>query len=64
MITRLKVAIDKSGLKQNWIADRLDIDETMLSHYVRGERVPPKSILRALSILLHTRKDRLVGVVE
>jgi transcriptional regulator with XRE-family HTH domain len=52
MITKLKIAIDSSGFKQQFIAARLGINATLLSHYVRGQRRTPKKVLQSIAKIL------------
>jgi len=63
-MTRMKLAIEKSGLKQLHIAQKIGIDSTMLSHYVRGERPAPPEVLRAIAKLLKIRQVEIEGVLE
>jgi hypothetical protein len=52
MITRAKIAIDQSGLKQIFIAKKLGLDNTLLSMYVTGSRKMPENVAKGLSRLL------------
>lgn len=64
MLTKLKMEIEKSGLKQSHIAHVLSIDSTLLSHFVRGERTPTEDVLKRISKLLKVAVDSLRGIVE
>lgn len=52
MITRAKLAIDASGLKQVFIAKKLGLDYGLLSRYVSGERKMPENVAKMLSVFL------------
>jgi len=52
MITKAKLEIDKSGLKQSYIANILDLDETLFSRYLNGHREIPQAILKRLAKIL------------
>jgi transcriptional regulator with XRE-family HTH domain len=64
MVTRLKVAIIASGLKQTHIARKIGVDYYTLSHYVRGERECPPDVLKAIAIVLGRSPIDLEGVVD
>ena len=51
-ITKLKIAIDASGLKQIFIAKKIGIDATLLSRYVRGDRELDDDTARKISKVL------------
>jgi len=40
----LKERIEDSGLKMLWIANKLDIPQSTLSHYINGTRSMPDEI--------------------
>ena len=43
-ILTLKQRIEESGLKMLWIAKKLDIPQSTLSHYLNGTRTMPYEI--------------------
>lgn len=55
MITKLKIQIDKSGLKQKWIAQRLNMDPSLMCKYVTGDRVMPDSDLSRIAEILNVK---------
>lgn len=59
----LKTAILASGKKQKQVARLARIDETSLSHIVRGRREATESERRALARILHRAEDELFPVV-
>ena len=46
---QIKKAIQSSGLKQKFIAEKLGISEITLSYYISGTRNPSRDRLRALA---------------
>ena len=44
-----KKAIQDSGLKQKFVADKLGVSEITLSYYISGDRNPPRDRLRDLA---------------
>lgn len=43
--------LDESGRKASWVADRLGVDPSLLSHWLAGRRVPSADHAAALSAL-------------
>jgi transcriptional regulator with XRE-family HTH domain len=52
MITKLKLAISDSGLKQTFIARKIGIDPAVLSKYVTGTRETPVEVIKKISRVL------------
>ena len=52
---KLAAAIRESGLKIRWIADQLDVDPSLVSHWKSGRRDVPHVKARELALLL--RRD-------
>ena len=46
---QIKKAIQNSGLKQKFVADKLGILEITLSYYISGTRNPSRDRLRSLA---------------
>ncbi|MCH7826996.1 MAG: hypothetical protein IIC75_03310 [Bacteroidetes bacterium] len=44
--------ITEKGLKQSWIAKKLDISQTLLSFYLSGDRVIPEARKEKLKEIL------------
>ena len=59
-MTRLKIAIDASGLKQRWLAKEIGIDPSLLSRYVGGYRPTPPGVVKALAKVLKVKQSDLV----
>lgn len=52
MITKAKIAIDASGLKQIHIAKQIGVEHTLLSMYLMGHRPMPMDVAKKLAIYL------------
>ena len=52
---KIKQAIQDSGLKQKFIADRLGISHITLSYYISGTRNPSRDRLRDLAKICRCR---------
>jgi transcriptional regulator with XRE-family HTH domain len=52
VITRAKIAIDKSGLKQRHIAKQIGMDDSLMSHYVSGNRKLPIDVAKKIAKVL------------
>ena len=59
MITKLKIAIDASGLKQKHIARKVGIDETLLSRFVQGDREAPDDVIKKIANVLKVPQCQL-----
>lgn len=49
----LKQAIEDKGLKQKWIAEKLNISEGLVSQWVKGSTPIPKKHVPKLKILIY-----------
>ncbi|GAG64655.1 unnamed protein product [marine sediment metagenome] len=60
-MTKLSEILKKRGIKQIWIAEKLGVSETAVSHWVKGKHIPqPKYILK-LSKLLEVSIEELIN---
>lgn len=59
---QLKKLIDKRGLTQRALADRINTTETTVSRYVSGDRTPNIETAVQLASVLNVDLDTLVGV--
>ena len=55
----IKTMIDKSGLKQTFIADRLGFHPADISHWVSGRRLMGKVVCRDMAELLNCKMSDL-----
>ena len=59
---RLLNLLQKQGITQNELADRINTTEATLSRYVSGDRVPKADMLANIATALHTTSDYLLGI--
>lgn len=59
MITKLKIAIDKSGYKQTYIAAQTGILYETISKYARGTKRPNTKHLKAIAKVIGVRPGDL-----
>jgi transcriptional regulator with XRE-family HTH domain len=64
MITKLKLAIDRSGLKQAHIAGKLGVHYSLLSKYTTGARPVPEKLEQRIADLLGINVRGLRGVAK
>lgn len=61
---RLKSALKKAGMSQRTLADRLQLQESAVSNWIRGVSEKPRDVQTLVQIarILHTSIDYLLGV--
>ena len=59
--TRISELIEKNGLTQRELAEKIGVTEVSMSRYIRGERVPRGPIVSNLAVALHTTADYILG---
>ena len=64
MLTNLKNARQKKGLKQKELADLLDLSSKTISNYEAGARDPDIKTLIKMARILEVTIDYLVGLEE
>ena len=57
---RLKELIDKKGICQKDLAEKVGCTDAAISHYIKGDRVPRASVLTKIAIALDTTSDYLM----
>jgi len=68
MITTLQIqkkiaeAIQQSGLTQTEIARRLNISQSNISHYVKGDKMPSLDTFANLCRILDVSSDDILGI--
>ena len=61
-MNRIKVVLDKKGVKQKWLAERLGKSFNMVNAYAHNRRQPPMEVLYKIAELLDVDvKDLLVS---
>ena len=51
-LLELRVAILRSGMTQRELADEVDLDEKVLSNYLRGRKAMPAEVREAIQAVL------------
>ena len=59
---RLLSLLQKQGVTQKELAERINTTEATLSRYVSGDREPKADMLAIISTALHTTSDFLLGI--
>lgn len=59
---RLLNLLQKQGITQKQLADRLNTTEATLSRYVNGDREPKADMLANIATALNTTSDYLLGI--
>ena len=59
---RLLSLLQKQGITQKQLADRLNTTEATLSRYVNGEREPKADMVANIATALNTTSDYLLGI--
>ena len=59
MVNKLKRKIMSKGLKQVWLANKLEIHEVDMSRYVNGATYPIKKTRNKIANYFHTNVDDL-----
>ena len=59
---RLLSLLQKQGVTQKELAERINTTEATISRYVSGDREPKADMLANISTALHTTSDFLLGI--
>lgn len=59
---RLSSQLQKQGMTQKELAERINATEATLSRYVSGDREPKADVLANIATALHTTSDYLLGI--
>ncbi len=59
---RLLSLLQKQGVTQRELAERINSTEATLSRYVSGDREPKAEVLANIATALHTTSDFLLGI--
>lgn len=61
---KIKALRDLSGMSQEALAKAIDISQSALGNYERGERIPDAGVVASLSRLFSVSADYLLGLSE
>lgn len=59
---RLLLSLQRQGMTQKELAERLNTTEASLSRYVSGDRDPKAEMVANMATALHTTSDYLLGI--
>lgn len=59
---RLSTLLQKQGMTQKELADRVNTTEATLSRYISGDREPKAEMVANIATALHTTSDYLLGI--
>lgn len=59
---RIEKVLEKSGISQRDLANRIGVDESIVSRIIKGERTPKSDVLANIATALHTTSDYLLGI--
>lgn len=59
---RISEALQKRGMTQKELANRIGVTESVISRYISGDREPKPDILANIATALHTTSDFLLGI--
>lgn len=59
---RISGALQKCGITQKQLAERIGVNEDVVSRYVSGKRDPKPDVLANIATALHTTSDFLLSI--
>lgn len=59
---RIERILEKRNISQRDLANRIGLDESIVSRIIKGERVPKSDVLANIATALHTTSDYLLGI--
>ncbi len=59
---RIERLLEKRNISQRDLANRIGLDESIVSRIIKGERVPKSDVLANIATALHTTSDYLLGI--
>lgn len=59
---RISEMLQKRGVQQKELAERIGITETAMSRYIAGTREPKPDVIANMATALHTTSDYLLGI--
>jgi len=58
---RISELLEKNGLTQRELAEKVGVTEVSMSRYISGDRTPKGPIIANIALALHTTSDYLLG---
>ena len=59
---RIEKALEKNNISQRELANRIGVDESIVSRIISGDRAPKAEVLANIATALHTTSDYLLGI--
>lgn len=59
---RIEKILENSNMTQRDLANRIGVDESIVSRIIKGERIPKSDVLANIATALHTTSDYLLGI--
>lgn len=59
---RIYNALNKKGISQKELAERINVSEAVVSRYINGQREPKANIIANIATALNTTSDYLLGI--
>jgi len=59
---RIEKVLEKNSISQRELANRIGVDESIVSRIISGDRKPKADILANIATALHTTSDYLLGI--
>lgn len=59
---RITETLQKRGMTQRELAERIGVTEAVISRYISGDREPKPDVLANIATALHTTSDFLLGI--
>lgn len=59
---RMTESLQKRGMTQKELANRIGVTEAVVSRYISGDREPKPDVLANIATALHTTSDFLLGI--
>ena len=58
---RISDLLQKNGLTQRELAEKVKVTEVSMSRYIKGDRMPKGPVIANIATVLHTTSDYLLG---
>lgn len=59
---RIEKVLEKKKISQRELANRIGVDESIVSRIIKGDRKPKTDVLANIATALHTTSDYLLGI--
>lgn len=59
---KIEKVLENCNMSQRDLANRIGVDESIVSRIIKGERIPKSDVLANIATALHTTSDYLLGI--